>query len=316
MSAYGWCGFDLVEGIPLVRRALKILNDREVSPQLGLLKSTLLQLDSTFSERDYSASTFRDFIEKMASAGYVNLKQVDRSLLVELKDGAVVDEEEPAPQPAAEATQAAAAAPAAPAQAPTHAPPPGGPSPAQVEEGVRALVEAFQNAKNPPHWPMYLRNVRQYVKNAAPSYDERRYGFANFLEAVRAAGRAGLFRLERNRQGILRIFAGGQFPHQAAGSAHGGVTEKPPIFDIENELAEQAAAAAAAAAAAQEEQEQEPIAEQEAVAEVEAEEAAVPEEVAVPVRRRKPAARTTSAKKKSAAPRKTKKKAADSEDDA
>ena len=44
------------------------------------------------------------------------------------------------------------------------------------------------------------------------TYDERRYGFANFLEAVRAAGRAGLFRLERNRQGILRIFAGNQFP--------------------------------------------------------------------------------------------------------
>ena len=30
--------------------------------------------------------TFRDFIEKMAAAGYVKLKQVDRSLLVELKE--------------------------------------------------------------------------------------------------------------------------------------------------------------------------------------------------------------------------------------
>jgi len=38
--------------VPLVRRALKVLADREVSPQLGLLKSTLLQLDSTFSERN------------------------------------------------------------------------------------------------------------------------------------------------------------------------------------------------------------------------------------------------------------------------
>ena len=37
--------------LPLVRRALKVLTDREVTPQLGLLKSTLLQLDSTFSER-------------------------------------------------------------------------------------------------------------------------------------------------------------------------------------------------------------------------------------------------------------------------
>ena len=39
--------------LPLVRRALKVLTDREVTPQLGLLKSTLLQLDSTFSERTY-----------------------------------------------------------------------------------------------------------------------------------------------------------------------------------------------------------------------------------------------------------------------
>ena len=52
-----------------MRRALKILADREVSPQIGLLKSTLLQLDSTFSERNYGASSFRDFVEKLAQAG-------------------------------------------------------------------------------------------------------------------------------------------------------------------------------------------------------------------------------------------------------
>ena len=43
---------DVEQIIPLVKRALKVLADREVSPQLGLLKSTLLQLDSTFSERN------------------------------------------------------------------------------------------------------------------------------------------------------------------------------------------------------------------------------------------------------------------------
>ena len=41
------------QAIPLVTRALAVLTEREVSPQLGLLKSTLLQLDSTFSERSY-----------------------------------------------------------------------------------------------------------------------------------------------------------------------------------------------------------------------------------------------------------------------
>src|SRR5688572_12880329 len=72
------------QAVPLVTRALKILVDREVSPQLGLLKSTLLQLDSSFSERDYGVSTFREFADKLAQHGLVALKQQGRSTLVEL----------------------------------------------------------------------------------------------------------------------------------------------------------------------------------------------------------------------------------------
>ena len=60
-----------------------MLTDREVSPQLGLLKSTLLQLDSTFSERDYGVSTFRDFIEKVAKTGLVTLRHSGRSMMVD-----------------------------------------------------------------------------------------------------------------------------------------------------------------------------------------------------------------------------------------
>jgi uncharacterized LabA/DUF88 family protein len=336
-AAPGTGDANLSKALPLVQRALKVLADREVSPQLGLLKSTLLQLDSTFTERDYNASTFRDFIEKMAAAGYVNLKQVDRSLLVELKEaeggGVVADtapsmsaaspaavsgpsnlEDEDPPQPSSDPSLRPH-----PQRHGVHAPPPPPPpppqapsTPAQIEEGVRALFDVFQNAKVAPHWPMYLRNVKQYIKNAAPSFDERRYGFVNFLEAVRACGRAGLFRLERNRQGILRIFAGTQFPQQAPGSAASSIAEKPPIFDIENELAEAAAAAEAEA------EEQQPMADLEAAApEVSEEQPVSEEEVAVPIRRRRPAARAagTPAKKRPAAPRKTKKKAAESDEE-
>src|SRR5438270_705363 len=199
---------DLSKAFPLVRRALKVLSDREVSPQLGLLKSTLLQLDSTFSERDYGASTFRDFIEKMAAAGYVKLKQVDRSLLVELKEQAQGEPEE------SERDAAAAVASGQSVEQP-HAVPvaptaPVAPTPMQAEEGVRAIQEAFQKSNITPHWPMYLRNVKQFIKNASPTFDEHRYGFHSFLEAVRHAQRAGLLRLERNRQGILRVFPGTQ----------------------------------------------------------------------------------------------------------
>jgi uncharacterized LabA/DUF88 family protein len=194
----------LSKAVPLVRRALKVLADREVSPQLGLLKSTLLQLDSTFSERDYGTSTFRDFIEKMAVAGYVTLKQVDRSLLVEMKDhetGPLVEEqpEQEMPQPAPPAGEFQGTRPVV--QGPLT-------SSALTEEGVRIIKDAFQNPKFAPHWPMYLRNVKQFVKNAAPTWDERKYGFASFLEAVRAAQRAGILKLERNRQGILRVYPG------------------------------------------------------------------------------------------------------------
>ena len=59
------------QAVPLVKRALKVLADREVTPQLGLLKSTLLQLDSSFSERDYGVGSFREFADKLAKHGLV-----------------------------------------------------------------------------------------------------------------------------------------------------------------------------------------------------------------------------------------------------
>jgi hypothetical protein len=243
---------DITKAIPLIRRALKVLTDREVSPQLGLLKSTLLQLDSTFTERDYRASTFRDFIEKVAAAGYVNLKQVDRSLLVELADKESPEVHEESGQPVTEASapapvrqqpqhqahhQAASRHAGHPQQDPAEhpGPPPTPLTPEQIDEGVRAFLEVFQNARSTPHWPMYLRNVKNFIKNVAPSFDERKYGFVNFLEAVRACGRAGLFRLERNRQGILRIFAGPQFPHRGVGDA-AGVAEPPQLLDVANDV--------------------------------------------------------------------------------
>src|SRR3954470_5443253 len=82
----------IAQAVPVVRRALKILADREVSPQTGLLKSTLLQLDSTFSERTFGASSFLDFVEKLSQAGLVQLKHAGRSVMVELLEGVDVGE--------------------------------------------------------------------------------------------------------------------------------------------------------------------------------------------------------------------------------
>jgi len=89
----------IAQAVPVVRRALKILADREVSPQTGLLKSTLLQLDSTFSERTYGASSFLDFVEKLSQAGLVQLKHAGRSVMVELFEGADVVDLRPSTTP-------------------------------------------------------------------------------------------------------------------------------------------------------------------------------------------------------------------------
>jgi len=231
---------NLSKAFPLVRRALKVLSDREVSPQLGLLKSTLLQLDSTFTERDYGASTFRDFIEKMAAAGYVKLKQVDRSLLVELKEQTQGEPEESEGDAAAAVASGQSAAVASGQAVEQPHVPPVAPTPMQAEEGVRAIQEAFQKSNVTPHWPMYLRNVKQFIKNASPTFDEHRYGFHSFLEVVRHAQRAGLLRLERNRQGILRVFPGNQMSQlQRAAMPRAeqpAVPESPMVpYDVEEQ---------------------------------------------------------------------------------
>jgi len=202
----------LDQAVPLVRRALKVLSDREVSPQLGLLKSTLLQLDSTFSERTYGAGSFRDFAQKLAAAGHVTLKEAGRNVLVELAEGVAAraddsgsrpDTREPQDETPASAPAAAPTAPTAPAAASQP-----GPAEPRVADGIREVRRLFQSAQNPPRWPMYIRQAKQFLRNVEASFDERKFGFASLVDLMRACQRDGLFRIERDRQGVMRIFPG------------------------------------------------------------------------------------------------------------
>ncbi len=228
----------LRDALPPLRRALEVLADREVSPQLGLLKSTLLQLDSTFSERNYGAHSFREFIQKMANAGFVNLKHVDRSLLVELKEAENVQppaalpaalhheiEGEPAPlrpkhaaHPSPRETAVWTASEPGPSTASESAPPPPkdtASAPAQGAGAVSAVRQILEQLGSKPHWPMYLRSFKHFLRSADPTFDERRFGLSSIHDLARQAQREGLLRIERNRQGILRIYPGDQFPQAA-----------------------------------------------------------------------------------------------------
>jgi uncharacterized LabA/DUF88 family protein len=211
--------------VPLVKRALKVLADREVTPQLGLLKSTLLQLDSSFSERDYGSSSFRDFADKLAAHGLVTLKHQGRSTLVELIEGGEgalapapelgpIGEEPAEPSGTAEAPGTVAGEARAGDDGgllPRHGSDgvPGGrrePVDAtSLAEGVALVRRVLTEAATPPRWPMYPRQFKQFLRAAVPNFDERRYG--SIAELTRACQKDGLLKLERDRQGGLRVFA-------------------------------------------------------------------------------------------------------------
>jgi uncharacterized protein (TIGR00288 family) len=231
---------EIAKVLPLVKRALKVLSEREVAPQLGLLKSTLLQLDSTFSEREYGAGSFRDFMEKVARTGAVTLKNAGRSMLVESRetDGDVVVHAERQERPLAEqASPTQAHEPLEhhevqePRERHERAERPERPerhepreavdadageeetlpsSPMSAQDGIRAVHQAFSQSATPLRWPMYVRQAKQYLRSAVEGFDERKYGFASVVDLLRAAGKEGVLRIERDRQGAVRIFPGAQ----------------------------------------------------------------------------------------------------------
>lgn len=267
---------DVSQALPLVRRALKVLSEREVTPQLGLLKSTLLQLDSTFSEKNYGASSFRDFAEKLEQVGALRINRSGRNLLVESvegdDEGVAAPEERPREaeadrdhdrerrrgraaqagiqtsspvgaasppegQPAAQASPQPAAQASSPAGGREAALPPGEALAAQQAEAVNLLRRVIENASTPPRWPMYVRNVKQMLRAAEAGFDERRYGFGGILDLLRGAQRDMVLRLERDRQGVLRVFPGPVLQRAATGAAVGVPVDAEEIVPVAGEPA-------------------------------------------------------------------------------
>jgi uncharacterized protein (TIGR00288 family) len=194
-------GRSLAVALPNVQRALKILAEREVAPQIGLLKSTLLQLDPTFTERDYGVGSFLEFMQKMERAGYVHLRRTDRGFLVELTEGesaasspGLVPPTEIAAQGSAEVSPAEAA--------PVDSEPAGG-----AVEAVAMLKQALAGSvAKAPHRPLYLRQINQLLRSDGKEFDARRYGFRGILDLLHQAQREGWLRLHRDRKGVWRIF--------------------------------------------------------------------------------------------------------------
>ena len=192
-----------------MKRALKVLTDREVSPQLGLLKSTLLQLDSTFSERDYGVSTFRDFIEKVAKTGLVTLRHSGRSMMVDAVDTLDgVDMTDDVRAGDSLRCAATVATPGDDGNAGDCTAPTAVTRPRAGSADARATRDVFNRATQQPRWPMYVRQLKQFIRGVDQTFDERKWGFATVMEFLRVCQREGIFRLERDRRGQIRVFSG------------------------------------------------------------------------------------------------------------
>jgi uncharacterized LabA/DUF88 family protein len=222
----------LSAAMPNIQRALKVLAEREVAPQVGLLKSTLLQLDATFSERDYGRGSFLEFIQKLAKAHLVRLRKTERGYLVEPMEAEAGGAEAPeAPETAEELPVPAATSAPEPAASEVS---PGSPSVDPMALLKQALSSGWEKS---PSRPLYLRQVRQMMRALDSRFDERQAGFRGLLDLLHQAQREGLLRLHRDRKGTWRAFPVSSTP-AAPPSAAEAVAETQVTPEVEPAPAE------------------------------------------------------------------------------
>jgi len=104
-------------------------------------------------------------------------------------------------------------------------------------EGLRVAGDILRRATS-ARWPMYLRNVKQILRQADSGFDERRFGFGGLMDLLRGLQREGIVRLERDRRGGRRVFQGAalQRPPIAAEAADRPREEPQPAGDLAYEV--------------------------------------------------------------------------------
>jgi uncharacterized protein (TIGR00288 family) len=167
---------ELAQAMPLVERALQVLERRGVQPQLGLLKSTMLQLDSTFSERGYGAGSFSEFVDRMKKAEFVNVTGQGGRLLIERKASA--QPERPTPRP---------------------------------EEALPALRDVLETHRLDLENGAAADDLANWVSEEHPSLDWKAYGFQEFPEFLNYAQDKLLVRVEPDEERGLVVTLGAEF---------------------------------------------------------------------------------------------------------
>ena len=162
--------------MPLVERALGVLERREVRPQLGLLKSTMLQLDSTFNEKAYGANSFTDFVERLQKADYVEVTGGEGRYMIRMKGGGAPEK-------------------------------PG----AKPEEAIPLLRDILEIHRLDVDSGSTADELFDWVKQERPNFEPREYGFQEFSELLNYAQDKGLVRNQVDEERGLIVFLGTEF---------------------------------------------------------------------------------------------------------
>jgi len=167
---------DLAQAMPLVERALQVLERRAVQPQLGLLKSTMLQLDSAFTEKAYGAGSFSDFVEKLKKADFVNVSGQGGRYIIERKTSS--QPERPTPKP---------------------------------EEALPALRDVLETHRLEMENGAPVDDLAAWVQAEVPNFAPGAYGFQEFSEFLNYAQDKLVVRVEPDEEKGLVVYLGAEF---------------------------------------------------------------------------------------------------------
>ena len=190
---------DLHQAMPLVERALQVLERREVRPQLGLLKSTMLQLDSSFNERAHGAGSFTDFIEKLRKSDMILVTGGEGRYMIQRKRTGAPEKT------------------------------------VRPEEALPALRDVLENHRLEMEDGVTADELAAWVREEAPNFDWKMYGFQEFTEFLNFAQDKTVVRaVPDEANSIMMVHLGAEFHPPAVPEPE----PLPPIPDEDEEVEE------------------------------------------------------------------------------
>jgi hypothetical protein len=136
----------------------------------------MLQLDSTFGERAYGASSFSDFVEKLKKNDYVNVSGTGGRYIIERKGTATAEIAAPKP-----------------------------------EELIPQLRDVLEMHRIDMEDGVGAEQLFGWMKEENPEFDVQKYGFQEFTEFLNFAQDKLVVRIEPDEEKGVMAFLGAEF---------------------------------------------------------------------------------------------------------